>query len=84
MQNKGRVLEGFVTSTKMTKTIVVQVERIKKHGLYTKSFRAFKKFKARDEKQEAKEGDLVKIIESRPYSKDTHFRLMEIVRKGKA
>ncbi|MFC1514540.1 30S ribosomal protein S17 [Candidatus Omnitrophota bacterium] len=84
MEAKGRVLEGFVTSCKMTKTIVVKVERIKKHGLYVKSSRGFKTFKAHDADQEAKEGDLVKIVESRRYSKDKYFRLLEIVRKQKA
>ena len=84
MKSRQRVLEGVVTSAKMTKTIVVRVKRTKRHSLYIKSFRTSKKFKAHDEEQKAKEGDRVKIIESRPYSKTTHFRLLEIVRRGQA
>ena len=84
MRSRQRVLEGVVTSAKMTKTIVVRVKRTKRHGLYIKSFRTSKKFKAHDEEQKAKEGDRVTIIESRPYSKTTHFRLLEIVRRAEA
>jgi small subunit ribosomal protein S17 len=84
MKSRRKILVGVVTSNKMTKTIVVKVERIKKHALYGKSFKGFKKFKAHDEKGEAKEGDLVKIIESKPYSKDTHFELLEVSRKSQA
>jgi small subunit ribosomal protein S17 len=84
MKSRQRVLEGVVTSTKMTKTIVVRVKRTKRHGLYIKSYKTSKKFKARDEEGQAREGDLVKIVESRPYSKDTHFRLLEVLRKSQA
>lgn len=84
MKSRQRVLEGVVTSAKMTKTIVVRVKSTKRHGLYVKTFKTSKKFKAHDEEGRAREGDLVKIVESRPYSKDTHFKLLEVVRKSQA
>ncbi len=84
MKSRQRVLEGVVTSTKMTKTIVVRVKRTKRHDLYIKSYKTSKKFKAHDEEGQAREGDLVKIVETRPYSKDTHFKLLEVLRKSQA
>jgi small subunit ribosomal protein S17 len=84
MRNRGRVLEGVVSSAKMKKTIVVKVVRTKKHSLYIKSSKTFKKFKAHDEEQKAREGDVVRIVESRPYSKDKHFKLLEVVSRGEA
>ena len=82
MRSRRRVFEGVVTSAKMEKTIVVKVSHTKRHPLYIKSFRTSKKFKAHDENKEAREGDVVKIVESRPYSKDKHFRLLEVLRKA--
>ncbi len=82
MRERRRILEGEVTSTKMQKTIVVKVERLKKHPVYKKVLRKYKKFKAHDEKEEAKMGDIVRIRESRPYSKDKHFELIEIIKRS--
>jgi small subunit ribosomal protein S17 len=74
-----KILVGRVTSDKMDKTIVVQVERMKRHSLYGKVVRLHKKYKAHDEQNSAKIGDLVKIIESRPISKEKRWALVEIL-----
>jgi small subunit ribosomal protein S17 len=66
----------------MDKTIVVVVEENVKHRLYGKTMRRTKKFKAHDETNEAKMGDTVRIMETRPLSKEKRFRLLEIVNKS--
>jgi len=73
---------GRVVSDKMDKTIVVAVETYKKHSLYHKRIKYTKKFKAHDENNEAKIGDVVRIMETRPLSKDKNWRLVEIVEKA--
>jgi small subunit ribosomal protein S17 len=78
-RNERKVQVGKVVSDKMEKTIVVAVETYKKHDLYHKRIKYTKKFKAHDEKNEAKIGDVVKIMETRPMSKDKSWRLVEIV-----
>ncbi|SEC19960.1 30S ribosomal protein S17 [Paenibacillus sp. GP183] len=78
-RNERKVQVGKVVSDKMEKTIVVAVETYKKHDLYHKRIKYTKKFKAHDEKNEAKIGDVVKIMETRPLSKDKSWRLVEIV-----
>ena len=78
-RNARKVQIGKVVSDKMEKTIVVSVETYKKHNLYHKRIKYTKKFKAHDENNEAKIGDTVKIMETRPLSKDKRFRLVEIV-----
>jgi len=77
-----KTLVGRVTSDKMDKTVVVRVERLKRHTLYGKVIRLHNKYKAHDEGNTAKEGDLVKIIESRPISKEKRWALVEILEKG--
>lgn len=77
-------LQGKVISNKMQKTIVVEVEYLKKHRLYKKAIRRHVHFKAHDENNDAKIGDVVRIEESRPFSKDKTWRLVEIVQKGNA
>ncbi|MEW5956769.1 MAG: 30S ribosomal protein S17 [Chloroflexota bacterium] len=74
-----KVLVGRVTSDKMDKTIVVQVERLKRHTRYGKVMRFHRRYKAHDEHNHAKIGDLVKIIESRPISKDKRWALVEVL-----
>ncbi|GAA3411935.1 30S ribosomal protein S17 [Paenibacillus hodogayensis] len=81
-RNERKVQIGKVVSDKMEKTIVVAVETYKKHSLYHKRIKYTKKFKAHDENNEAKIGDTVKIMETRPLSKDKRFRLVEIVEKA--
>ena len=78
-RNERRVQVGKVVSDKMDKTIVVAVETYKKHELYHKRIKHTKKFKAHDENNQAKTGDIVKIMETRPLSKDKRWRLVEIV-----
>jgi small subunit ribosomal protein S17 len=74
---------GTVSSDKMDKTITVSVETVKQHPLYKKTIKTSKKYKAHDENNEAKTGDIVKIMETRPLSKDKRWRLVEIVQKAK-
>jgi small subunit ribosomal protein S17 len=78
-RNERKVQVGKVVSDKMEKTIVVAVETYKKHDLYHKRIKYTKKFKAHDENNQAKIGDVVKIMETRPMSKDKSWRLIEIV-----
>jgi small subunit ribosomal protein S17 len=78
-RNARKVQIGKVVSDKMDKTIVVAVETYKKHDLYHKRIKYTKKYKAHDENNQAKIGDTVKIMETRPLSKDKRFRLTEIV-----
>jgi len=75
---KGKVLSGVVTSTKMTDTAVVEVKRYQKHPKYGKFINARKKYKIHDAGNTAKVGDKVTIIETKPISKDKKFRLLEI------
>src|ERR1051326_297064 len=72
---------GLVTSNKMTKTIVVSVERQIKHPKYGKFIKRTSKFMAHDEKNEANIGDKVRIVETRPLSKNKCWRLVEVVEK---
>lgn len=74
---------GVVTSNKMTKTIVVSVERQIKHSKYGKFVKKTSKFMAHDEKGESNIGDTVKIQETRPLSKLKRWRLVEIIEKAK-
>src|SRR3984957_7700733 len=75
---------GEVVSNKMTKTIVVRVERRFPHTKYKKIITSYKKFYAHDEKAEAKIGDTVRIEESRPLSKLKRWKLVEVVERGVA
>lgn len=77
-----KVRIGRVVSDKMDKTIVVSVETYKRHKLYGKRVKYSKKFKVHDEHNEAKVNDIVKIMETRPLSKDKRWRLVEIVEKA--
>lgn len=82
-RNDRKVREGLVVSDKMDKTIVVMVRDKTTHPLYKKTINKSKKFKAHDENNEAKVGDKVEIVETRPLSKDKYFRLLRIVEKAK-
>ena len=77
-----RVLRGVVRSDKMDKTIVVEISEKKAHPLYGKQVTFSRKFKAHDENNEAKIGDIVEIEETRPLSKDKHFRLVKVIEKA--
>ncbi len=77
-----RVIQGTVVSDKMAKTVVVSVERRKKHRLYHKVVNFTIRFKAHDEDDSCKLGDLVRIEESRPTSRDKRWRVIEILSRG--
>jgi small subunit ribosomal protein S17 len=81
-RNQRKVYTGRVVSDKMDKTISVVVETKKTHPLYGKRVKYSKKYKAHDEKNEAKVGDIVKIMETRPLSATKRFRLVEVVEKA--
>ncbi len=70
-------LQGIVVSDKMQKTVVVLVERIKEHPKYKRRYKIHKKYKAHDEAKEYKIGDKVVIEETRPISKDKHFKVIQ-------
>lgn len=74
---------GRVVSDKMEKSIVVLIEQRIAHPIYKKIFKQSKKYIAHDEKQDAKRGDLVRIMETRPVSKRKRWRLVEIVERAK-
>ena len=74
---------GVVVSDKMDKTIVVAIRTRVKHPLYGKIMNRTKKFKAHDEENQCGIGDTVKIMETRPLSKEKHWRLVEIIEKAK-
>ena len=82
-RNLRKIRVGVVTSNKMTKTVVVAVERKVKHPLYGKFVKKTTKFHAHDEKDECTIGDIVKIMETRPLSKTKRWRLVEVVEKAK-
>ena len=81
-QGRRRSLQGIVLSDKMNKTRVVQVKWRTKHGLYKKVIFRANKYKAHDEKNESKKGDTVRIMESRPLSKDKRWIIKEILQKA--
>jgi small subunit ribosomal protein S17 len=82
MPNKRKVRLGQVVSDKMDKTVVVAVETPARHPLYKKTLRRMVKYKAHDEKNECQVGDKVKIVETRPLSRDKRWRVAEIITKG--
>jgi small subunit ribosomal protein S17 len=75
-------LTGVVTSAKMQKTIVVKVTRLVRHKLYTRVMRVTKKFYAHDETREARPGDTVKIVATRPMSKLKRWRLTQVLSRS--
>jgi small subunit ribosomal protein S17 len=83
VQKKVNEMVGTVVSDKMMKTITVAVTTRKLHPLYKKYIMSTKKVKAHDEKNDAHTGDTVRIVETRPISKDTHWKVVEIVERAK-
>lgn len=81
-RNNRKTIIGTVVSDKMDKTIVVAVETFETHPIYKKRFKKTTKFKAHDEKNECGIGDKVKIMETRPLSKDKRWRLVDIIEKA--
>ena len=82
-RNLRKTRTGLVVSDKMDKTIVVAIEDNVRHPLYKKIIKRTVKLKAHDEKNECRVGDRVSIMETRPLSKDEHWRLVEIIEKAK-
>ena len=82
-RNSPKVYVGTVVSAKNDKTITVMVETYRKHPLYGKRVKYSKKFRAHDELNTAKEGDIVEIMETRPLSKEKYHRVVKIVEKAK-
>jgi len=81
-KNGKKIRTGVVVSDKMDKTIVVAVERLMRHPLYGKTIKKTKKFKAHDENNECKVGDVVAIMETRPISREKHWRLVKIIKRA--
>jgi small subunit ribosomal protein S17 len=82
-RSRRKVRTGVVVSDGMDKTVVVRVERRKQHALYGKSLRRTTKLAAHDETNDAKIGDTVRLMETRPLSKTKHWRVVEIVERAK-
>ncbi len=82
-RNRRKVRIGNIVSDKMDKTVTVAVEDFVRHPLYGKAVKRMKKFKAHDENNECNIGDRVRIMETRPISKDKRWRLVNIVEKAK-
>lgn len=82
-RNERKLRVGKVVSDKMEKTIVVAIERSIQHRLYKKGVKHTVKYKAHDENNECQIGDVVRIMETRPLSKDKRWRLVDIVEKAK-
>ncbi len=83
MRNDRKVREGIVVSDKMEKTIVVSIATMVLHPIYKKRVKKTTKFKAHDENNVAQVGDKVKIMETRPLSRDKRWRLVEVLEKAK-
>ena len=82
MEGKRKTRLGRVVSDKMDKTVVVAVETPRHHPLYRKTIRRAVKYKAHDENNECRLGDVVKIVETRPLSREKRWRVAEIITKG--
>ena len=82
MQGKRRTKTGRVVSDKMDKTVVVSVERLRRHPVYKRVVRLSSKFKAHDPENTARVGDTVRIEESRPLSREKRWRVVEVVARG--
>jgi len=82
-RGRRKVRQGKVVSSRMNKTVVVAVERLVKHALYGKYVKRTTKLYAHDEKNDAREGDTVRVVETRPLSKLKRWRVQEIVDRAK-
>jgi small subunit ribosomal protein S17 len=82
MQGKRRTKTGRVVSDKMDKTVVVSVERLRRHPIYKRVVRLSSKFKAHDQENSARVGDTVRIEESKPLSREKRWTVVEVVARG--
>ena len=77
-----KVYTGKVITDKMDKTVVVAVTRLTQHPMYKKTIKKISKFKAHDDENKCKRGDVVSIIEARPISKDKRWKVLDVIRRG--
>ncbi|MFC1961822.1 30S ribosomal protein S17 [Chloroflexota bacterium] len=82
MEQKRKTRVGHVVSDKMEKTVIVAVATSRRHPLYRKTLQRVIKYKAHDEKNQYHVGDLVKIEETRPFSKEKRWRVVEVITRG--
>ena len=82
-RNRRKTRQGTVISDKMDKSIIVRVDRTMMHPLYKKTFRTFSKLYAHDEKNDARAGDVVRVMETRPLSALKRWRMVEIIEKAR-
>jgi len=82
MEKQCKTRFGRVVSDRMDKTVVVVVETLKRHPLYKKTIKRAVKYKAHDENNECRQGDIVRIVETRPLSRQKRWRVAEIITKG--
>lgn len=82
VEKRKKNMVGNVISNKMDKTVVVAVEKIRHHRLYRKAMRRQEKYKVHDENNECRLGDVVRIVETRPLSKEKRWRVAEVITKG--
>ena len=82
LPKKRKELIGIVSSDKMDKTIVVEVTRLARHSVYEKVVRHYACYKVHDEEEKAKVGDRVRIVETRPLSKEKRWRLTQVIHEG--
>ena len=83
-QAKKKTMTGVVVSNKMDKTVVIRVERRFAHPVFKKVVKTTKKYKVHDEKNECLEGDFIRIQETRPLSKEKHWRLLGVITREKS
>lgn len=83
MEKKRKTRFGRIVSDKMDKTVVVAVETLRRHPLYKKTIKRTVKYKAHDENNECRLGDMVRIVETRPLSRHKQWRVAEIITRGK-
>lgn len=82
MGSQEKLQTGTVVSNKMDKTVVVRIDRSKRHRLYGKTMHVSRRYKAHDENNECRLGDIVRIAETRPMSREKRWRVVEVVVKG--
>lgn len=82
-RGRRKLRTGKVVSDKMEKTVVVMIERLVKHPVYKRYVRRRSRFKVHDEKNECKEGDIIRFMETRPLSKEKRWRFVEFVERAK-
>lgn len=82
-ETRQKTREGFIVSDKMDKTVVVKVERMFRHPVYKRTVKRSKKYKAHDPQNDCRIGDRVRIEETRPLSKQKHWRVIEVIERAK-